>query len=94
MTSHFYHIKSAVQLRIISKLVEKGKRKWYKKGKRKAGERMEEMEYRRQGIAKYMCVVAMKEVFDYGAKMISLRAVEPGTRELYTSLGYNLTKSL
>ena len=46
------------------------------------------MDYRRQGIARYICAVAMKEAFDCGAKLISLRAVEPGTRELYTSLGY------
>jgi len=46
------------------------------------------MDYRRQGIAKYLCAVAMKEAFVCGAKLISLRAVEPGTRELYTSLGY------
>jgi len=48
------------------------------------------MDYRRQGIAKYICAVAMKEAFDCGAKLISLRAVEPGTRELYTSLGYKI----
>ena len=45
-------------------------------------------DFRRQGLAKYICSVAVNESFENGAKLITLRAEEPGTRELYTSLGF------
>ena len=45
-------------------------------------------DFRRQRLVKYICAVALKESFESGAKFITLRAGEPGTRELYTSLGF------
>jgi len=47
-------------------------------------------DYRRQGFAKYICAFAIKDAFDNGAELISLRADNPGTRELYTSLGFKI----
>ena len=46
--------------------------------------------YRRQGFAKYICAFAMEEAFAGGARLITLRASNPGTRELYTSLGFQI----
>jgi len=45
---------------------------------------------RRQGFASAVCTFAMKEAFTDGAEIITLRAVNPGTRELYTSLGFKI----
>ena len=44
-------------------------------------------DFRKQGLAKCICAYAMKEAFDNGAKLITLRA-GGATRELYTSLGF------
>ena len=46
--------------------------------------------YRRHGLAKAVCAGAMKDAFANGAKIITLRASEPGTRELYTTLGFEI----
>lgn len=46
--------------------------------------------YRRRGFATAVCTEAMKHSFNNGAKIITLRALQPGTRELYTSLGYKI----
>lgn len=46
--------------------------------------------YRRQGFAAAVCSEAMEDAFINGAKIITLRALQPGTRELYTSLGYKI----
>lgn len=46
--------------------------------------------YRRRGFASVICYEAMKQFFDNGAKIITLRALQPGTKELYTSLGYKI----
>lgn len=46
--------------------------------------------YRRQGFAATVSSEAMAYSFDNGAKIITLRALQPGTRELYTSLGYRI----
>ena len=46
--------------------------------------------YRRQGFAALVCSEAMTYCFDNGAKIITLRALQPGTRELYTALGYKI----
>lgn len=47
-------------------------------------------DFRKQGLAKTVCYVALKNAFDNGAKIITLRAVNPGTRELYTGLGFKI----
>ena len=47
-------------------------------------------DYRRQGLAKALCAKAMKSAFNSGASFISVRADAPGTRELYTSLGFKI----
>jgi len=49
-----------------------------------------EPNYRRQGFAAAVCAEAMAYSFHDGAKIITLRALQPGTRELYTSLGYKI----
>ena len=46
--------------------------------------------YRRKGFAKIVCAEAMKYAFDNNAIIITFRALQPGTRELYTSLGYRI----
>jgi ribosomal protein S18 acetylase RimI-like enzyme len=46
--------------------------------------------YRRQGLARAVCLEAMKYAFDNGAKIITLRAMNPGTREFYTSIGFTI----
>lgn len=46
--------------------------------------------HRREGLAKVVCSKAIKNAFDNGSKIITLRAVNPGTRELYTSLGFRI----
>ncbi|MDR1755278.1 MAG: GNAT family N-acetyltransferase [Eubacterium sp.] len=46
--------------------------------------------HRRQGFARMVCTEAMNYAFNNGAKIITLRALQPGTRELYTSLGYKI----
>lgn len=45
-------------------------------------------QYRRRGLARAVCAQAMAHSFCSGAKIITLRALQPGTRELYGSLGY------
>ena len=47
-------------------------------------------DFRRQGFAKSTCAFAMKAAFHDGANIITLRADNPGTRELYTSLGFKI----
>lgn len=49
-----------------------------------------EPSHRREGLAKAVCSKAIKNAFDNGSKIITLRAVNPGTRELYTSLGFRI----
>jgi len=44
--------------------------------------------YRRKGLAKAVCAEALAYAFDNGARIITLRAQNPGTRELYTALGF------
>ena len=46
--------------------------------------------YRWLGLAKAVCSEAIKYAFDSGGKIITLRALQPGTRELYTSLGFKI----
>jgi len=43
---------------------------------------------RRKGHAKAVCERAVREAFKRGAKMVTLRASNPGTKELYTALGF------
>lgn len=45
---------------------------------------------RREGLAKAVCSKAIKNAFDKGSIIVTLRAVNPGTRELYTSLGFRI----
>lgn len=45
-------------------------------------------DFRKLGFAKAICYVASKNAFDHGAEIITVRAVNPGTRELYTGLGF------
>jgi ribosomal protein S18 acetylase RimI-like enzyme len=45
---------------------------------------------RRYGFAAKVCTEAMKYSLNNGAEIITLRALQPGTRELYTSLGYKI----
>jgi ribosomal protein S18 acetylase RimI-like enzyme len=45
---------------------------------------------RRQGFAKYLCAYVMHKTFENGAKLISVRAINPGTRELYGGLGFKI----
>jgi ribosomal protein S18 acetylase RimI-like enzyme len=44
--------------------------------------------YRKQGLAKAVCSEAIKDAFNNGARIITVRAINEGTRELYSSLGY------
>ncbi|MDR1117094.1 MAG: GNAT family N-acetyltransferase [Oscillospiraceae bacterium] len=46
--------------------------------------------YRRQGFATVVCSEAMSHAFSNGAQIITLRALQPGTKELYTSLGFKI----
>ena len=46
--------------------------------------------YRRKGFAKAVCTRAIKDAFENGASIITLRALQPYTRELYTSLGFKI----
>ena len=46
--------------------------------------------YRRKGLAKAVCAIAIKDAFKNGASIITLRAFQPGTRALYTSLGFKI----
>lgn len=45
---------------------------------------------RKQGFAKAVCFTALKNAFENGAKIITLRAMNPGTKELYTGLGFRI----
>ncbi|MDR3311492.1 MAG: GNAT family N-acetyltransferase [Oscillospiraceae bacterium] len=47
-------------------------------------------EHRRRGYAKAVCAFAMEAAFDQGAELITLRAINPGTKELFTALGYKI----
>ena len=47
-------------------------------------------EYRRQGLAKIVCCAAIKDAFDNGSKIVTLRSSNPGTRELYKSVGFTI----
>jgi len=46
--------------------------------------------YRRQGLAGGVCVAAVEDAFARGAEIATLTAGNPGTRELYTSLGFRI----
>lgn len=50
-------------------------------------------EYRKQGLAKAVCFAALKNAFEKGEKLVTLRAMNPGTRELYTGLGFRIYNS-
>ena len=47
-------------------------------------------DYRRRKFASFLCFYAMREAFSRGADIITLRAGNPGTQQLYTSLGFGL----
>lgn len=48
-------------------------------------------DFRRQGFAKAVCYHAMKDAFDNGSSIITLRAINPGTKELYNKkLGFKI----
>ena len=46
--------------------------------------------HRRQGLASGVCVAAVDDAFACGAELVTLRAFNEGTRELYTSLGFKI----
>jgi len=46
--------------------------------------------HRRQGLAGGVSVAAVNDAFACGAEIVTLRAMNPGTRELYTSLGFKI----
>ena len=46
--------------------------------------------FRRQGLASGVCLAAIEDAFARGAEIVTLRAQNPGTRELYTSLGFRI----
>lgn len=45
---------------------------------------------RRKGYAKAVCWTAIKDSFTQGDSIVTLRALNPGTKELYTSLGFKI----
>ena len=49
-----------------------------------------EKAHRRQGLARGVCAAAVEDAFAHGAEIITLRAGNEGTRELYTSLGFKI----
>ena len=44
--------------------------------------------YRRQGLASAVCTAALEDTFARSARLVTLRASEEGTRELYSALGF------
>jgi len=46
--------------------------------------------HRQQGLASGVCVAAVEDAFACGAELVTLRAGNEGTRELYTSLGFKI----
>ncbi|MDR2687268.1 MAG: GNAT family N-acetyltransferase [Oscillospiraceae bacterium] len=46
--------------------------------------------HRRQGLASGICAAAVADAFAQGAELVTLRASNEGTRELYTSLGFKI----
>ena len=46
--------------------------------------------HRRQGLASGVCAAAIEDVFAHDAELVTLRAGNKGTRELYTSLGFRI----
>ena len=46
--------------------------------------------HRRQGLASGVCVAAVNDAFARGAEIVTLRAGNEGTKELYTSLGFKI----
>jgi len=46
--------------------------------------------HRRQGLASGVCAAAIEDAFARGAEIVTLRASNEGTRELYTSLGFKI----
>ena len=46
--------------------------------------------HRRQGLASGVCAAAVQDAFARGAKLVTLRAGNEGTRELYTALGFKI----
>ena len=49
-----------------------------------------EKTHRRQGLAGGVCAAAIADAFTHGAQLVTLRAGNEGTRELYTSLGFKI----
>ena len=47
-------------------------------------------EHRRKGLAKAICFEAIRDAFLSGSKIITVRAINPGTRDLYKSLGFKI----
>ena len=46
--------------------------------------------YRRRGLASGVCAAATEDAFAQNAEIVTLRASNEGTRELYTSLGFKI----
>jgi len=46
--------------------------------------------HRRQGLASGVCIAAVQDAFANGAELVTLRAGNEGTKELYTSLGFKI----
>jgi ribosomal protein S18 acetylase RimI-like enzyme len=46
--------------------------------------------HRRQGLASGVCAAAVEDAFARGAEIVTLTAGNPGTRELYTPLGFKI----
>ena len=46
--------------------------------------------HRRQGLASGVCAAAIEDAFARGAEIVTLRAGNEGTKELYTSLGFRI----
>jgi len=46
--------------------------------------------HRRQGLARGICASALEDAFTHGAEIVTLRAGNEGTKDLYTSLGFRI----
>ncbi|MCL2696435.1 MAG: GNAT family N-acetyltransferase, partial [Clostridiales bacterium] len=46
--------------------------------------------HRRQGLASGVCAAAVEDAFVRGAEIVTLRAGNEGTKELYTALGFRI----
>lgn len=45
-------------------------------------------DFRRRGFAEAVCYTALENAWKHGAKIVTVRAINPGTKELYTKQGF------